>query len=149
MIKQLLITVFLMVIFYPLLAFEQTNGPYGGDVRCTTIDSYNRIFIGTKNGGIFKSEDNAETWIAVNDGLTARDVWATTTDADDNVYAGTLGGGVFKSTDAGNNWTQVNNGIDWPFVVSLTANPQGYIFAGTSEGGGIYRSFDDGETWAL
>src|SRR5688572_3751659 len=102
--------------------WQQTNGPYGGDVRCIALSAVEDLFIGTQGGGVLRSTDNGDTWEAVNNGITAKDVWAIHVAANDNVFAGTMGGGVFRSDDNGDSWTQVNNGLEWPFVISLATN---------------------------
>jgi len=77
--------------------WQQTNGPYGGDVRCLAQNSSGELFAGTRGGGILRSSDNGDTWVQVNNGLTAKDVWALIVNQDDVVFAGTSGGGIFRS----------------------------------------------------
>jgi len=47
----------------------QTNGPYGGGIRCFAVDGFN-LFAGTRDGGVFLSTNNGTSWTAVNTGLT-------------------------------------------------------------------------------
>src|SRR5262245_46821002 len=107
------ITLAILFIFYSGFAqqWQQTNGPYGGDVRCMAINSGGKIFAGTRGGGVVTSNDNGDSWSSENNGITAKDVWAILVNQNDEVFAGTLGGGVFRSTDNGTSWTAVNNGI--------------------------------------
>src|SRR5262245_49238819 len=79
--------------------WKQTNGPFGGNVRCFAMNSNEEIFAGTAGGGIFRSSDNGNSWTSVNNGLTGMDVWALTVTQDDQIFAGTSSGGVFRSTD--------------------------------------------------
>src|SRR6186713_790956 len=88
--------------------WQQTNGPYGGDVRCIVINSEQQVYIGTRGGGVYHSSDNGSTWNQVNNGLTAKDVWAIAVNQNSDLFAGTSGGGAFRSTDNGANWTQIN-----------------------------------------
>jgi photosystem II stability/assembly factor-like uncharacterized protein len=125
-----------------------TSGPQGGDVLALATNTSGFVFAGTLGGGAFRSSDGAETWTAINNGLTATDVRALAINTSDDLFAGTFGG-VFRSTDNGDTWASVNNGLDYPFVISLAINSNGDVFAGTFEGGGVYRSTDNGESWAL
>ncbi|MFY8001420.1 MAG: hypothetical protein ACOVSW_22700 [Candidatus Kapaibacteriota bacterium] len=50
--------------------WQQTNGPYGGSVRCL-VRNGTTLFAGTIGGGVFRSFDNGTTWQAANNGLTS------------------------------------------------------------------------------
>jgi hypothetical protein len=63
-----------------------------------------------------------------------------------NVLAGTWGGKIYRSAD-GENWTRINNDMFTGFIWTLAVNDDGHIFAGTEQG--IYRSTDNGNTFAL
>src|SRR5918996_363171 len=54
----------------------QTNGPQGGDGIALARNSLGHVFVGTQGGGVFRSTDNAESWTAINNGLTATNVRA-------------------------------------------------------------------------
>ncbi len=110
--------------------WAQTNGPQGGDGIALATNASGYVFVGTQGGGVFRSTDNAETWTAVNNGLTATNVRALAINSADHIFAGTFGG-VFRSTDNGDSWTPVNNGLEFPLVISLAINSTGDIFAGT------------------
>ncbi len=49
-------------------------------------------------GGVFRSTDGGETWVAINEGMTAEEVGALVQDpaTGTRLYAGTIGGGVFE-----------------------------------------------------
>ena len=127
----------------------QTNGPQGGDGIALATNSSGHIFVGTQGGGIFRSTDNAETWTAVNNGLTDTNVRALAiNNASGHIFGGTWSSGVFRSTDNGDSWTAVNNGLNALSVRSLVTNSGGDVFAGTFDGG-VYRSVDNGENWTL
>jgi len=79
----------------PILAqWVQTNGPYGGDVRCFAISGTN-LFAGTYGGGVFLSTNNGTSWTAVNTGLTNPNVQSLAVSGT-NLFAGTWGGGVWR-----------------------------------------------------
>jgi photosystem II stability/assembly factor-like uncharacterized protein len=77
-----------------------------------------------------------------------------------NLLVGAVAGGVWKSTDGGASWTsKLDNGAQLA-ISCMIKDPsnENIIYAGTGEGwgnvdgvygGGIYKSTDFGETWAL
>jgi photosystem II stability/assembly factor-like uncharacterized protein len=84
--------------------WEQSNGPYGGDVR-SLIQSGNYLYAGTFGGGVFRSSDNGESWQEKSIGLNNRDVYSLI-QSGNYIYAGTDGGGVYRSTDNGESWQE-------------------------------------------
>ena len=127
--------------------WQQTNGPYGGDIRALAINNVSgHIFVGTDGGGIFRSTNNGDSWTAVNTGLTETYVFALAINSSGHIFAGTFyGGGVFRSTNNGDSWTAVNTGLTNLDVEALAINASGHIFAGTR--GGVFRSTDNGDSW--
>jgi photosystem II stability/assembly factor-like uncharacterized protein len=76
------------------------------------------LYAGTVNSGIFKSEDNGETWTASRAGLpfgtgAYSSILRIVVDPTNSniLYAGTDGNGIYKSTDGGANWSSSNTGI--------------------------------------
>ncbi|MGH7456791.1 MAG: WD40/YVTN/BNR-like repeat-containing protein, partial [bacterium] len=136
--------------------WQQTNGPYGGDIRALAINKSNGyIFAGTFGGGVFRSTDNGENWTPVNNGLTVTSIVSLAIDSKNgDLYAGTgtlalfarVDGAIFRSTDHGENWTRVNTALFNDNVISLAINDSGHVFAGTFEHG-VLRSKDSGKTW--
>ena len=126
--------------------WDQTNGPEGGDGMALATNASGHVFVGTQGGGVFRSIDNAETWVGVNNGLIDTNVQALAINSAGHIFAGTFSSGVFRSTDNGDSWTAVSNGLDSLSVRSFAINSEGDIFAGTFYGG-IYRSTDNGENW--
>ena len=119
--------------------WRQTNGPYGGAIRSLTVNSNGHIFAGTYVGGIFRSEDNGDSWTAVNNGLTNLYMYALVINSSGHIFAGTNYGGAFKSEDNGDSWEEVNTGLMSTNIRALAINSSGYIFAGTA-GNGVYCS---------
>jgi len=120
----------------------QTNGPYGGDVRCFAVNDSN-LFAGTGGGGVFLSTNNGASWTAVNTGLTNTAVFSLAVNGS-NLFAGT-DGGVFLSTNNGTSWTAINTGLTNTRVRSLAVNGSN-LFAGTL--GGVFFSTNNGTSWA-
>jgi ligand-binding sensor domain-containing protein len=125
--------------------WQQTNGPYGGDIRAFAINpTTQHIFAGTLHGGVFRSTNNGDSWTAVNTGFTSTNVQveALAINASGQIFAGT-GGGVFRSTNNGDSWAAVTYTGG---VLALAINASGYIFAGTF-GGEVFRSTNNGDSW--
>ena len=119
------------------------------------INSSGDIFAGADfidgAGGVFRSTDNGENWVEINQGVITTDVRALAINSNGDIFAGTyFGGGVFRSTDNGESWTAVDNGLTCTNIWSLAINPDGDIFAGTAGcGTGVFRSTDNGDHWTL
>ena len=126
------------------IQWQQTNGPYGGYIRCFG-QSGSTLFAGTNDGGIYRSSNNGLSWEQVNTGLTNKDVRSLIVSGS-TLFAGTSGGGVYRSDNNGSSWEQVNMGLTSISVTSLTVSGNGTIFAGTF-GGGLYRSSNNGSSW--
>jgi photosystem II stability/assembly factor-like uncharacterized protein len=101
-----------------------------------------RIFAGTNGGGVFLSQDNGGSWVALNNGLTDRNVSVLASQGT-YLFAGTSGtsGGIYRSTDSGGTWTRVRPGIIRGALV--VKGPS--IFAGVSTA--VLISTDSGATW--
>ena len=74
----------------------QTNGPYGGTVRCFAVSGEN-LFAGAYGVGVFVSTNNGSSWTEVDAGLTNTFIGclATSPDLSGNLFVGTEGGEVF------------------------------------------------------
>lgn len=121
-----------------------TKGPYGGSVTCM-LSTDTLIYIGTANGGVFRTTNVAATsWRYANyDGLTNASI-NSLTNMGRYIFAGT-NGGVFKSNNAGNQWVATNSGLTDSVVLSMIVAGN-RVFAGTKNGG-IFMSTDSGNTW--
>ncbi|MBX2991812.1 MAG: T9SS type A sorting domain-containing protein [Bacteroidetes bacterium] len=99
------------------------------------------------SGGVFRSTNNGESWIAINNGLprNATSVVAPTHRVAANgqlLFAATVAG-VFRSTNAGANWSPAGNGIpENTWVENLYTSPS-YTLLGS--GRGIFRF--NGSVW--
>jgi photosystem II stability/assembly factor-like uncharacterized protein len=144
----------------PPIAWQITNGPYGGIVNDIVENVAGHLFVATgyagANGtgagrnGIFRSTDRGANWQQVNNGLTNKYVNTLMVSGNGDVFAGTYFGGVFKSTDNGDSWSVANNGITEsapaPIVDAFVQTANGSIYAGLRQGGVFYSS-DNGATW--
>ena len=120
------------------------------------------ILAGTENG-IFRSDDEGQTWKESSIGLTARHIrWmAFHPDVSNLALAGTEPANIFVSKDGGESWrprpevTQLRDRFKWSLPYSPEAGcVRGFAFHGTHiyaavEVGGVLVTEDHGKTWRL
>ncbi len=130
--------------------WEQTNGPYGGNIWAQAINSKGYIFEGVRGIesalgiGIIRSTNNGENWELINNGLDdnkSKRIYSIIINLNDCILAETEGG-LYRSTDDGENWIKLNSPTN---LKPLNSNSFGYFFGMSSQR--IYRSTDNGETW--
>jgi photosystem II stability/assembly factor-like uncharacterized protein len=153
------------------IPFGQTYGGarvlVSGRVTCVAIDptAADTIYLGTAQGGVWKSTDNGTTWEPKTDNENSMAIGALALDPNSPqiVYAGTgegnfsgdsyYGLGILKSTNGGATWANLaaatffGNRFCRLVVDGGSGNPATRLFAATQNG--LYRSQDGGATWAL
>jgi hypothetical protein len=120
------------------------------------------LYAGGADGGVWRSTDGGDHWVALTDDLPTTSVGSLAIDpADHSVWLGTgesnssgdefLGLGVFRSADHGATWHAVaTRQLDASMVARLTFDGRGHVFAATSQG--VYRRSADaplGRRWTL
>ena len=143
MIKYTFFTLFLLFSITILGQWSKTNFNeinYGYSMAY----SNNVIYVGTLTKGMFKSTDNGDTWVEINNGLPIKQIWAVNV-LDDVVFVGTNGGGLYKSTNNGENWENANNGISSTTTIRDINKFANKYYAAASNAG-IYVS-DNGLDW--
>ena len=118
------------------------------------------IFAVSSSGGLFKTENEAQTWKAISDTLVALNCASVAVKPDNGNYIllGTGDGnynsttkakGVYKSTDGGKTWSLSNSGMGNKLVSKMYFHPTqtNLVWAACSDG--IYKSSDAGLTWTL
>jgi photosystem II stability/assembly factor-like uncharacterized protein len=141
----------------------------GGRVAAVAGSATNTklYYLGAAGGGVWKSENGAQTWDPVFDKQGVGAIGAVTIDPTDNntVWVGTgeanprndvsYGDGVYKTTDGGETWTNV--GLQGSRYISrILVDPRnhnhvvvaalGDVFSDSTQRG-IYVTNDGGRTW--
>ena len=106
---------------------------------------YMSMYTGT-DGGLFRSEDEGDSWIPITPELMKQHTIGTLAVSATTLYAGAFGRGVFHSSDGGNSWKAVNTGLKNRMVSALLAVNAETVFVGT-QGGGVFRATDGGHSW--
>lgn len=138
--------------------------------QCLVVDPQQpqRLYCGTFDAGLWRSDDAGITWQHASTGLTHPAVMALATSAaergssDAPVYAGTEPSALFRSDDAGSTWHDLRGMSDlpsastWSFpprphthhvrAIGLDPHDPRLIFVGI-EAGALVRSRDGGQTW--
>jgi photosystem II stability/assembly factor-like uncharacterized protein len=151
----------------------QLVGPTNVGGRITAIDvspaKPQRVFLGTANGGVFRSDDGGTTWASVfgdqaslSIGAVAIDpadadrIWVGTGEANSSgsTYAGT---GIYRSDDGGETWKGLGL-LESQHIGRIAVSPTdsstvfvaalGDLFSGNPERG-VYVTHDAGASWQL
>ena len=150
---------------------EEVTGHYAvglGRIESFYIDPNNsdRIFIGSRSGGFWKTLDNGQSWINTTDFLFASGVNTIAVSPHNpnrvlinvrNSYNGTTHG-IYESLDGGDTWQLSNfnpENLNWGGlgtnnrIHKIMYHPTipNLVFAGTSEG--IFRSEDNFESFSF
>src|SRR5688572_28538278 len=133
------------------------------DQHVTSVTARDSMILAGTTKGIFRSEDEGQTWKETSNGLTARHIrWtAFHPNSSDLVFAGTEPANIFVSHNRGDSWracpevAQLRDQFKWSLPYSPEAGcVRGFAFHGSRayaavEVGGVLVSDDDGETWRL
>jgi photosystem II stability/assembly factor-like uncharacterized protein len=121
-----------------------TPGPGGMNVKALVGDGTVLLAgtagVGNKQGGLFRSTDNGQSWTAIKDNCPVLALIKT----NGTFFAGTSLG-VFRSVDSGLNWTAVNSGLPDTSARALAVNGASlYVAIGSA----VYRSTNNGQSWS-
>jgi photosystem II stability/assembly factor-like uncharacterized protein len=113
------------------------------------VDS--KILYAATSQGVYVTVDGGKFWCEMTDGLTNPNISTIIIHHQnpDIVYA-SGDGGVFKSKGRDTEWEEVNHGLDSLMVKVLALDPNNpeTIYAGCIGDGGLFRSYDGGESWS-
>ena len=102
---------------------------------------FDKLYIATKNNGIFSSSSDRQEWIHLWDAPSTPTKLVADSGA---IYVGTTENGIYKSVDSGNNWSAINKGITNPSINDFFVNGDKVY---TATDGGILISDDGGKSW--
>lgn len=108
-------------------------------------DGKRDLYVCGTHSGVFKSEDEGETW--VNIGLTEEYIESIEA-VDDAVFACTQKSGLLVTYDDGVTWTKINEGIEEEYVRAIAFDPldeKNHWFCVSPEK--LYESKDSGKSW--
>ncbi|MBU1622248.1 MAG: hypothetical protein KJ597_01605, partial [Nanoarchaeota archaeon] len=126
------------------------NEKHDGIRSIATAD--NNIYAGItgKEGAIYTSNDQGNTWNELNNDLTFSTIHAIASDPNNEniVYAAPWGGGFFKSIDSGNSWTEIiTPTISIPAII-VDPDNSNHLLIGDRTKPKIYESFNGGNSWS-
>jgi BNR/Asp-box repeat len=133
------------------------------DQHVTSVTAREGVILAGTIKGVFRSDDEGQTWEGASNGLTARHVrWmAYHPNISDFEFAGTEPAGIFISHDGSESWracdevAELRDKFKWSLPYSPEAGcVRGFAFHGSRvyaavEVGGVLVSDDKGETWQL
>src|SRR6266567_566189 len=112
-----------------------TQGPSGLSVTAIAADpSGTAVYAATDGGGVLKSVDGGDHWIAAHEGMTDLRITALVLRADQPqiLYAGSSDGDVFKTSNGGATWTSLAR---WETINAVEVDStQHLIWIGTAHG---------------
>jgi photosystem II stability/assembly factor-like uncharacterized protein len=128
-------------------------GPEGGEVLKLLVDPQHpsTIYAATCGGGIFKTEDAAVSWTALNSGLPTQDCARALVIDPLNPATLYMAGcqGVFKTIDGGTSWNPANTGLTVSVCIdALAINPQNSAVLYVAISDTVFTTIDGGSTWS-
>jgi photosystem II stability/assembly factor-like uncharacterized protein len=147
--KAKLLILFLSMSFFANAQWEYVNAL--PETAYSLIVSNNNLYAGLSGGGVYKSMDNGNTWIAVNNGIQFGGAYIfSLASSNDSIYAGGFGEVCF-SDNGGSNWSLLNLNLDLNNFVYALILKGNYLFAGVGHGmdNGVYRKPVNGNVWSL
>lgn len=112
-------------------------------LRVIAVNEVQHIFLGTQDGGIFRSTDRGQSWSSFSRNLPNDSIRSIVPDQNDVIVA--TGNGIFRWKTDQQKWMGMNAGLTNLAIQSLTMSDAGELYAGTSSG--AFRSQDGGAHW--
>ena len=137
--KNLFLIILCLILFVSLSKaqiWEQTNGPYGGNVASLAIHPNGDLYAGVWGGGLLRSTNNGNSWSCI--GFTGSDVGGIFISS--NGYIFLTESVPYRSTDYGITWQEVAYG-------PIAKDNAGNIYSSRRSGNVIYKSTNSGTSW--
>ncbi len=112
-------------------------------LRVIAVNQAQHIFLGTQDGGIFRSMDRGATWSSLSRNLPNDSIRGIVPIQKDVVVA--TGKGIFRWKHDQQEWVEMNEGLTRRAIQSLMIADNGDWYVGTSSG--AFRSDDNGAHW--
>lgn len=112
-------------------------------LRVIAVNQAQHIFLGTQDGGIFRSTDGGASWASLSRNLPNDSIRGIVPIGQDVVVA--TGKGIFRWKHDHQQWVEMNEGLTRLAIQSLTIAGTGDWYVGTSSG--AFRSDDEGANW--
>ncbi len=112
-------------------------------LRVIAVNQAQHIFLGTQDGGIFRSIDRGLSWSSLSGNLPNDSIRGIVPIQQDVVVA--TGKGIFRWKHTEKQWHELNEGLTRLAIQTLTIAGTGDWYAGTSSG--AFRSDDEGAHW--
>lgn len=124
--------------------------PAGYQVQAVAFGRIGTPYAAVYQRGVYRYANGS--WQPINAGLTNLNVWdvdAVPTAGADALVAGTIGGGLFRFDPNTETWTATPSGLRNARGVVAAGNNTFFATGDLATGqGAVYRSDDDGRTWA-
>lgn len=120
-----------------------------GTITCMRghLTNYGKLFVGTKEKGVYKWVASDNRWYSINNGLSNLNIKDIAIDFQDSLKLYLItGDGLYVSFDEGSNWNKINTPFD-TLINCVYVDKNSNIFLGTEKG--LYKSSDGGITWVL
>ncbi len=107
------------------------------------------VIYATTTSTIYRSDDTGRSWVNIGTGIVGKPYYClfTSFSQDGGVYLGTTAG-LFYSADYGSTWQDLTGNFSFNKVKVITlANDEGTVYVECLDNG-IYKSTDNGNTWA-
>ena len=126
-----------------------------------TDPNYNTIYVGSSNGGLWKTVNGGTNWSCITDIIAKPNLGINCVVIDPNnhniLYIASDGSGVFKSIDGGSTWnstglsfTPDQQNVCFRILIDPTPNTSRlYVTVGTQQNSMVYRSVDGGSTFSV
>lgn len=121
-----------------------------GNLSSLAISSQNKknLFVSTLGDGIYKSQDEGNSWSKVNNGLETLkiDLLSISARSPEVALAGGSEGGLYKTQNGGESWDQVIDSNNKITAIAFSLDSKDRVILGDRQGT-LYFSSNEGDEW--